>query len=235
MPAARHSRVFTVAAFLVLSAAQWANSEPLLLNASFESGSFEGWTVSIPAATPNAFGVGMDGQLIPGVSFFGPAYVTVRTGNFAAYMDGAAFYNQGLLLSQTLMLEPGRYSLGFFLGSDTPGVAGFGANAQILVNNTPLPVIGVPTCVAGACNSAGMIPADASFGRFTGSFFTEGGGPFTLAFLVSGSGTGAAGISMDDAFLNHTPVPEPASVLLLAAGLAGVAARHRSCARRTRV
>ena len=183
--------------------------------------------MSIPGVLPNAYGVGTDGQLIGGASFFGPAYVTVRSGRFAAYEDGGASLDQNLLLSQTVMLDPGLYEVGYYLGADSPQqLTGYGSNAHIFVNGTPLRLT-APQCRGNVCSDLGIIPGDGSFQLFSGRFHALGG-PIAMAFLVGGSGTGAAGISVDDAYIAQlAPVPEPSTLLLVASGLIGAARGHK--------
>jgi hypothetical protein len=219
-------RVALLAGLLVISTAQYGRADPILVNGGFETGDLSGWTISFPGAfpgfpgaPPNAYGVGADGDRIPGASFFGPTYVTARSGRFAAFEDGAAGRNpsQSLLLSQTLTLDPGLYFIGFHVGSDTPTVqTGFGSSVKILINGAPL-----------SLNVwSDTIPSDGSFQEFSGRF-SAAGGPTTVGFLISGSGTGAAGISADDAFVTASPAPEPASMMLFATGLAGLYVRRR--------
>jgi hypothetical protein len=56
------------------------------INGSFETGDFTGWTVG---GTDGGRGVAPTGTLINGTNMgyesFGPTYVAVRTGSFAAY------------------------------------------------------------------------------------------------------------------------------------------------------
>jgi hypothetical protein len=180
------------------------------INPGFETGDFTGWSVS---SNSSNFGVAISGTPIAGTyPGFGPTFVQTRSGNFAAYaVVDTSGPNHGMTLSQNVVLAPGNYDVGFYGGANSPGQFAYGSfPTAILVNGSPI-----------SSNTLVGYPGNSSypsfpFQRFDGTF-TTAGGSVNLAFDLTGSGSGQAGISFDDFFVNPLqPVPEPASLTLLA-------------------
>ncbi len=180
----------------------------LLTNPGFETGDLSGWTVS--GSVPLGYGVGTSGQATPDGAL-GSGSVLVHGGSFAAWAVTRNFFGDGLQLSQTLQLNAGEYSAGFFYGSNR----GPYANALAIY-------------LDGAALTSGGPYIDNGFLEQKTTFQLASSGSHTLSFLLSGSGFGPAPISADDFYLKGTaPVPEPASAALLCAGLLGVWAMRR--------
>jgi len=193
------------------------------INGSFETGDFTGWTVG---GTDGGHGVARGGTLINATltgppwdgidSSFGPTYVEVRTGSFAAYTASGDSNGDFLSLSQTLTLAAGTYVVGYFLAADSPQFSeGYGkvGNAILVNGNDVLPLV----------PSAGDY-INSTYSETSGQFMTSGG-PTTIELHITGSGDGRAGISIDDAFLKPvvTSAPEPASLTPCSLAIAGAA------------
>jgi hypothetical protein len=187
----------------------------LLVNPGFETGNFAGWTVG---GTNGGSGVALSGTVIPGTEPpFGTVRVLAHSGDFAAFGVIAGGLLESLTLSQSLNLAPGRYELGYFMGNDSSSEFGVeGDPFGITVNGTPLTVAFNPPLEFG--NNFPITTTAAEMVEVT-SNFSSAGGPTTIEFDISGSGTARAGISVDDFFV---AVPEPSTWAMLLAGFAGL-------------
>lgn len=110
--------VTVLLASLWVAPSAWAapTGTNLLTNPGFETGDFAGWSVSGNAVA----GVAPAGTVING-SFWGPAPVQPRTGNYAAYNLASAENGAGrigTIITQTVPVTPGAtYLLGFYMRS----------------------------------------------------------------------------------------------------------------------
>jgi PEP-CTERM motif len=187
----------------------------LLVNPGFETGNFAGWTVG---GTNGGSGVALSGTVIPGTEPpFGTVRVLAHSGDFAAFGVTAGTSGEFLALSQTLNLAPRRYELGYFMGNDSSNVFGVvGTPFGITVNGVPLTVAFNPPLEFG--NNFPITTTAAEMVEVT-SNFSSAGGPTTIEFDISGSGTARAGISVDDFFV---AVPEPSTWTMMLLGFAGL-------------
>lgn len=227
-------------------------AQATIVNGGFETGDFSGWTVGLIDLLPadgidGAFGVGLDGDVIPNVTSttFGTANVNVRSGRFAAYAAVGAGREQALSLSQSVNLDAGSYTAGFFIGNDSD--AGFGVIQALIDDLLAIFVDGVEVVIndgiAGNVVSPGADPEDLD--RFAGDFVLASGGAHNIEYRISGSASALAGISVDDFFVvgqglpDPVPapgvdvdVPEPGMTTLLGCALAGVGLARRRRRRR---
>ena len=198
---------FAIAPFTVSAA---------LTNGGFETGDFTGWTVGGPNG---GSGVGLDGASIPGVqSPFPPSFVNVRSGSYAAYGVTANSNGEFLSLSQTVNLQAGLQTAGFYMGNDSNNNFGIddaisNQRLAIFVNGvhqaftTRFPANNFPT---------GSTPSDMF--EFSSQFNATGGATL-IEFRISGSGTARAGISADDFFVTGgNVIPEPSTLAMFGIG-----------------
>jgi hypothetical protein len=202
-------KVFLATALCLLCLPAYAGN--LLANPGFESGDFSNWTVA--PNTPN-YGVAVAGTDIAG-AFFGPMAVIVNSGTYAAYAltcNGfgnpciiSGYFDENLTLSQTVDLVAGvTYHIGFWIGNPITTALG---------NSSVMTVDGVSVPYTYSDLFQGYTQVD-------GTFTAASSGPANVAYFLSGSGTGDAGLSFDDFYVN-SPVPEPSSLLLMGSGLLG--------------
>jgi hypothetical protein len=190
----------------------------LLSNPGFETGNFTGWTVG---GTNGGSGVELNGTVIPGTNpIFGTTTEIAHSGDYAAFGVTAGATGEFLALSQTLNLAPGNYDLGYFMGNDSSSEFGVGGTPiGITVNGTPLNIVFNPPLQNGinfpiTTTAAEMVEVTSNF--------SSTGGSTTIQFDISGSGTGRAGISVDDFFVVAS-VPGPSTWTMMGLGFASVA------------
>jgi len=209
-------KVATTVALAVCCALLSAGARANFVNSGFETGDATGWTVG---GGYGAFGVATDGTLVP-EGDFQPAFVNVRSGSFAAFGATATSLGEFYSLSQTVDLEAGTHTVGFFLGHDDNTLIGIDnaildQRLAILVDGA---VLDFSIRYPGNDFPKGSTSADMF--EFAADFVSAGG-PALIEFRISGSGTGRTVLSADDFYV--TGVPEPGTVALMLAGLGLVA------------
>jgi len=221
---------FGMTAWLLFSAAAHAN---LLVNPGFETGDFNGWTVGGTSAN---VGVGTAGTLIPGAdpTYFSNDVVNVNSGSYAAYADVSCGVTgcdpeQVITLEQVISVAPDQtITAGFSLSEDSNypsiGVRFGDQYTQIFINGVGI----LPATSMGA-------PYGAAYSQVMGSAAIGDTTTLDVVFRITGSGTSAAGISLDDFVVDGiagppadsdvgSALPEPGGwiPLLALAGLAGI-------------
>lgn len=201
--------VVMLSTFVLAHAAQ-AN---LLTNPGFETGDFTGWTVG--GNVPLGYGVAKGGQRLPD-NVDGAAYARAHGGTYTAWASTRGGYGEALVLSQTLELDAGTYSAGFYFQTSE---GDYGNSSKIYIDGNYMSY------------TSSHITSSSKLASF--NFSLASGGIHTIEFDISGSGSGPVSISADDFFLNDTTpvtvaVPEPSMLALMVTGLLGLGLLRRS-------
>jgi len=208
-------RTLLIAA-VALGFAAAANAN-LIVNPSFETGDFTGWSIG---GTATSYGVDLDGTAISG-SYYSDNVVNIRSGDYAAWGLVAAFATPpvNLVLSQSIDVIAGEtYDIGFYLSlGRTSGLESAGRTLRIRID-------GSQVYAFDAYGSTGdpFVGTDpTNFEHHSLQWMAPSSGSVLVEFDLSGSGTAQIGFSYDDFYF----IPGPSALALL--GLAGFAGGRR--------
>lgn len=187
-----------------------------LINGSFETGDFSGWTVGGNAQN----GVAIANTPIPIAprNVYSDNVVNVRTGKYAAFANVSAFNYVDFSLTQTIHVNPNStYDVGFAAGI---GVANpwESAGAQAIIDVSGTRIFSDYYPVKSGITRKDFAAVDA---KWTAPPNVTSA---TVTFYNTGSGDGFVGFSYDDFHFDQVAIaPEPASVILAGCGAFGLA------------
>jgi len=190
----------------------------LLVNPGFETGDLSGWTVS------GLTGAGMSGDPIPGTLF--GATIAVKEGTFAAYgvvRGSCCTIPEPAIFSQLISVTPGTdYTAGFFAKHQS--LTGVGYSVGDAATSIQIFVDGVGLLPSSSHTSCPLdcFSSVRGFLAFESTFNSGAASSVLVEFRMIASGTGYAGISMDD-FYVIGKVPEPASIGMVIVALGAFA------------
>lgn len=195
---------FNFAALLLLGFASSANAAPILVNSSFESNNVNSGSYYY-AGTVNADPWSFAGG--SGVASNGSAWTgATSSGNYFAFLQTISS------VSQTFSSD-GNYNLGISFDM-VERTAGYSPNQVVEV------------WFDGVQQTS--IDPGASWVTYTLAPIMIGSGSHTLEFRGTYNGGQDASAFIDNVQMSSTPVPEPATVSLLAVGLIPLIIRRRS-------
>ena len=228
-----------VFAAFALFVAPAARADELIVNGGFETGTFAGWTtVARPGSNGNLFIDNNNTLPLSGLPTVGPA-----SGNFFAVTDQGGPGTYSLL--QTFVVPAGQSQVILSFALFTNNAAGATIVNPVGLNHTMGPNQHIRVDIL----SAAATPFDTGAGVLAnfilGGGNTNGPNPYTnfsfdITSLVGAGGTfqlrfaevdnqNFLNLGVDNVSINATSaIPEPATMLLLGTGLAGVVAKvHR--------
>lgn len=190
-----------------------ANAQSFV-NGNFETGNLTGWTV-----TPTSNGTTDVQDAVQYDIDAGGPLTTNFAGHFAVAEVNFDSTQQGILLTQTMTLTGGtKYTFDFDWAAQTTGSNAEGGVFALVVNGSAI-----------VTQSAGSIATSPIVGHITAMYTPTSTGSFAVGSSITRPYQSPGNLfQYVDNFKVSSAVPEPASVLAIALGVAGFAIRRRT-------
>ena len=197
-----------------ISACFCAANAQSFVNGNFETGNLSGWTV-----TPTSNGTTDVQDAVQYDIDAGGPLTTNFAGHFAVAEVNFDSTQQGILLTQYMTLSSGiQYTFDFDWAAQTTGSNAEGGVFSLVVNGSAI-----------VTQSAGNIGATPIVGHITALFTPTSTGSYVVGSSITRPWQSPGNLfQYVDNFNVSSPVPEPASLLVIALGAAGFAVRRRT-------